>query len=63
MKKEKIFGILTFAFVILTFVGAGYVLINKGQANAGYAVIPMLIGLFFMNLTRMEQNKNSRDNK
>ena len=39
MKKEKIFRILTFVFFILTLIGAGYVLINKGEVNAGYAVI------------------------
>ena len=32
-----IFGIV---FLILTFAGAGYVIINHGQVNAGYAVIP-----------------------
>lgn len=63
MKREKTFQILALIFLVLTFVGAGYVLINKGQVNAGYAVIPMCIGLFFVNLTRMEQNKNNRDNK
>ena len=34
-----IFGII---FLILTFIGGGYVIINNGQANAGYAVIPGL---------------------
>ena len=38
MKKiALIFGII---FLILTFVGASYVIINHGQVNAGYAVIP-----------------------
>ena len=27
-------------FLILTFIGDGYVLINHGQVNAGYAVVP-----------------------
>lgn len=39
MNREKIFRILTFIFMIITFIGAGYVLFNKGQVNAGYAVI------------------------
>ena len=40
MKKiALIFGIV---FLILTFVGGGYVIINHGQINAGYAVIPGL---------------------
>lgn len=32
-----IFGVI---FLILTFIGGGYVLINHGQVNAGYAVVP-----------------------
>ena len=31
MKKEKIFKILSIVFCILTFIGAGFVLINKGK--------------------------------
>lgn len=38
----KLFFILTILFSVLCFIGAGYVLYNKGQVNAGYAVIPML---------------------
>ena len=34
--------ILGIIFLVLTFVGAGYVLMNHGQVNAGYAVIPAL---------------------
>ena len=49
MKKEKVYRILTFVFMILTFIGAGYVLSNKGQVNAGYAVIPSLFLLFLLN--------------
>ena len=32
--------ILGIIFMILTFIGGGYVMINHGQVNAGYAVIP-----------------------
>ena len=38
-KAAFILGII---FLILTFIGGGYVLINHGQMNAGYAVIPSL---------------------
>ncbi len=38
MKKAAL--ILGIIFLILTFIGGGYVLINHGQANAGYAVVP-----------------------
>lgn len=38
MKKAVlIFGII---FLILTFIGSGYVLINHEQVSAGYAVVP-----------------------
>ena len=58
MKKEKIFRILTFIFMILTFIGAGYVLLNKGQVNAGYAVIPSLFCAIFSQLAVYEKFKN-----
>ena len=34
-----IFGII---FLILTFIGGSYVIVNHGQVNAGYAVIPAI---------------------
>ena len=41
---KRIALILGIVFLILTFIGGGYVLINRGrgQVNAGYAVIPSL---------------------
>ena len=38
MKKAAL--ILGIIFLVLTFLGGGYVLINHGQVNAGYAVVP-----------------------
>lgn len=38
MKKAAL--ILEIIFLILTFIGGGYVLINQGHVNAGYAVVP-----------------------
>ncbi len=38
MKKAA--SILEIIFLVLTFVGGEYVLINHGQVNAGYAVVP-----------------------
>lgn len=58
MKKGKVFRILTFIFMILTFIGAGYVLLNKGQVNAGYAVIPSLFCAIFSQLAVYEKFKN-----
>ena len=43
MKKAAL--ILSIIFIILTFVGAGYVLYNGGKINAGYAIIPMVFAL------------------
>ena len=62
MSKEKIFKVLTIIFMIITFIGAGYVLFNKGQVNAGYAVIPSLFCAIFSQLAvyekfRKEENK------
>lgn len=37
---KKIALILGIIFGVLTFVGGGYVLINHGHVNAGYAVVP-----------------------
>lgn len=37
---KRIVLILGIIFLFLTFIGGGYVLINHGQVNAGYAVVP-----------------------
>ena len=37
--------ILSIIFIILTFIGAGYVLFNDGKVNAGYACVPMIFAL------------------
>lgn len=42
---KKIALVLSILFVLLTFIGAGYVLYNGGKVNAGYAVIPMVFAL------------------
>ena len=48
-----IFGII---FLILTFIGSGYVVINNGQANAGYAVIPGLWTVVCFGIYRGKSN-------
>lgn len=40
MKKAAF--ILGIIFINMSFIGGSYVLINHGQGNAGYAVIPVL---------------------
>jgi len=44
--------ILSVIFIILTFVGAGYVLLNDGKVNAGYACVPMVFALIFVSFYR-----------
>ncbi len=43
MKKTAL--VLSVIFIILTFISAGFVLYNRGQANAGYAIIPLVFAL------------------
>ena len=57
MNKEKLFRVLTFIFMILTFIGAGYVLYNKGQVSAGFAVVPSLFCAIFSQLAIYEKFK------
>ena len=61
MSKEKIFKVLTFIFMIITFIGSGYVLFNKGQVNAGYAVIPSLFCAIFSQLAVYEKFKKEEN--
>ena len=46
--------------MIITFIGAGYVLINKGQVNAGFAVIPSLFCAIFSQLAVCEKFKKEK---
>jgi len=42
---KKVALALSIIFIILTFVGAGYIIYNGGKVNAGYAVVPMVFAL------------------
>ncbi len=53
--KKLILG-MAILFILLTFAGAGYVLIHRGTVNAGYAVIPMLFALGFLQTYRRMKN-------
>ncbi len=44
---KNILLVLTITFIILTFLGAAYVLMNHGTVTAGYIVVPMVFGLAF----------------
>ena len=53
---KKIALILGIIFLVLTFIGGGYVLVNHGQVNAGYAVIPGLWTTIFFGIYRKENS-------
>lgn len=55
--KTKLFLILSILFVLLTFAGAAYVLINNGEVNAGYACVPMVFALIFTGAYRSSKRK------
>ena len=52
MNKEKIFRVLTLMFMII---------FNKGQVNAGYAVIPSLFCAIFSQLAVYEKFKKEKN--
>lgn len=49
---KKLTFILSIIFIVLTFVGAGYVLVNHGQVNGGYACVPMVLALVSVSFYR-----------
>ena len=57
--KSKIYLSLSIVFIILTFLGTGYVVYNKGLVSPGYAIIPMLFDIIFQMLYR----KSKREEK
>ena len=54
---KKLFGVLSGVFIVLTFVGAGYVVLHRGQVNAGYAVIPMVFTIVFQAFYRNRKDQ------
>lgn len=53
--KRNIFWVLQIAFIVLTSIAAGYVILNHGEPNALCAVVPMLGALIFGMLFRNSQ--------
>lgn len=45
---KRAFLVLSLVFAALTAAGAVYVFLNRAEANAGYAVIPMLVCSVFL---------------
>lgn len=59
---KKLFLVLSIFFIILTFVGAFYVITNDGKVSAGYAVIPMIFAIAFMtDYRRKTKAKNKQE--
>lgn len=54
---KKITFVLSIIFTIVTFVGAGYVLMNHGQVNAGFVVVPMVFAMAFLGIYRNIKKK------
>ncbi len=52
---QKLVLVLSIVFIILTFAGAGYVLLNRGNGNAGYAAIPMVCALACISFYRHKE--------
>ena len=57
MDKEKVFRVLGLIFGVITFIGAGIVLFNKGEINPGIAVLPSVASVLFSNLALAEKKK------
>ena len=49
---RKLSLILSVIFIILTFVGAGYIFYNGGKVNAGYACVTMVFALISISFYR-----------
>lgn len=60
---KKIMFTLSVLFVVLTFVGAGYVLYNAGSVNAGYAsgMISLPEGMLQEGNTENEETEGYED--
>lgn len=54
---KKLIFLLFIVFIVLTFVGAFYVLSNRGMVNAGYAVIPMVLSIACLNVYNTLKNQ------
>ena len=50
---KRIVFILALAFSLLTLAGAGYVLALHGEANAGFAVVPLVLALACISYWRL----------
>ncbi|MBQ7889303.1 MAG: hypothetical protein IJ356_06045 [Erysipelotrichaceae bacterium] len=58
---KKILLVCSIIFNTLAIIGAVYVLSLKGTVNAGYAVVPMAIGLACLSAYNAMSNKKLRN--
>lgn len=56
---KRVALVLGIIFLILTFIGGAYVIFNKGQVNAGYAVIPSLFAMVCFGYYRTKGGKGN----
>ena len=49
--KKTAFKTLALIFTVLTLLGSLYVLLQRGEVSPGYAVIPMLFAIPFIQLS------------
>ena len=54
---KKILLALTIVFTVLTFIGAGYVILSNGAVNAGYAVVPIAWTIVCLNGYRWRKKR------
>lgn len=54
---KRLLLLLSIIFIILTFAGAVFVFTSNGAANAGYAVIPMMMTLACLSGYKVYTNK------
>lgn len=52
MTRKKVLFIFSIVFAILAFCGVGYVFYTGGEANAGYACVPMILELICIGFYR-----------
>lgn len=50
---KRLMFVLALIFSVLTLCGAGYVLSTEGEANAGFAVVPLVLALGCSSYWRM----------
>ena len=61
--KMKIYRYLFIIFSALAVVGSAYILVNGGEPNAGYALVPLVIGAIFRCLYQEEKKKDFDEDK